>query len=456
MRAHGGIGGVTSFEGGRPLGGLASSRALSLPAGARGLPVAGERAVGTPWSFPLLLVFLVLLYSNAAVLVPALAPAAPAQTVALAALAVLFVERSLARQPVRLAWPESHLLLAFLGVAAVSAFTALWMRHAVENTLTLLKFVAVYLLMANTVESWRRLRTVYAVMAIGALFPAVGALVHVARGELVEGSRAAWIGVFANPNDLAYALALVFPLALAVALERRGVVRWLLWGALAAYAAAAFFTYSRSGLLGFGAVVLLCVVRWTRPGLRLPALLLVAAGAAYAVVSYWGRQEGFGELTDDATTRQRIETMRIGLEVFADRPLLGAGLGCSLLAWPLYADPGANAEGWLHSHNTFIQVLSETGLLGTLAFALLIAVALAKANALARRCRRRGRPDLYRAVSALEIALWGFLVCGLAGGYLLSWFPYLLLGLVSALPRIPDPPPGDPREVRAWPRPGGG
>ena len=40
-----------------------------------------------------------------------------------------------------------------------------------------------------------------------------------------------------------------------------------------------------------------------------------------------------------------------------------------------------------------------------------------------------------RAVSCLEIALWGFLVCGMSGGFAFTWYPYLLLGLISALLR---------------------
>lgn len=432
MRAHG--------HGGLSLAG----------AGARGLPL-GARAVGTPWSFQLLLLFLLLLYSNAALLVPELGPAAPAQWVAVAALGVLFVERSLARRGLALAWPQSHLLFAFLGLAALSGFTALWPRYALENTLTLSKFIAIYLLVANTVESWKRLRIVYGAMVAGGLFPAVGALVFWAGGDRVEGNRAGWIGIFANPNDLAYALTLLFPLALALALDRGSRARWLGRIALPAYAAAVFLTYSRSGLLAFGAVALVCLLRWSRPGLRLPALLLVAAVASWAMLSHWSREEGFDDLSADATVGQRLLTIEIGLKVFADRPLLGAGLGCSLLAWPEYAPREIAEAGWLHTHNTFIQLLSETGVLGSLAFGLAVAASLLAAHRLARRCRRRGRADLYRAVSALEMGLWGFLISGLAGGYLLTWFPYLLLGLVAAVERIPDPPPEAPGEVRAWP-----
>lgn len=459
MRTHG-HGGL-SWTGSRMDAGAGTAPAApglgaplhDLPA--RGVPVRGERAVATPWSFQLLLLFLLLLYSNAALLVPALAAVSPAQWVAVVALGVLFVERSMIRGGLRLAWPQSHLLLAFLGFTAISGFTALWPRYALENVVMLLKFLAIYFLVANTVETWKRLRVVTGTLVLGGLFPAVGALLFWAGGERVEGNRAGWIGIFANPNDLAYALTLLFPLAYALALERRGMARWLGRIALPAYAAAIFLTYSRSGLLAFGAVALVCLWRWSRPSLRLPALLLVGLLAGWAMVTHWSRDEGFEDLSADATVASRLQTIEIGLKVFADRPLLGAGLGCSLLAWPEYAPREVAESGWLHTHNTFIQLLSETGALGSLAFGLALAASLAAAHRLARRCRRRGRKDLYRAASAVETALWGFLICGLAGGYVLSWFPYLLLGLASAVERLPEPEPAAPGpvpgRVRAWP-----
>jgi hypothetical protein len=44
--------------------------------------------------------------------------------------------------------------------------------------------------------------------------------------------------------------------------------------------------------------------------------------------------------------------------------------------------------------------------------------------------------DLGNLGTGLEIALWGFVVCGLSGGYALSWFPYILVALASAARRI--------------------
>jgi len=38
--------------------------------------------------------------------------------------------------------------------------------------------------------------------------------------------------------------------------------------------------------------------------------------------------------------------------------------------------------------------------------------------------------------TGIEIAIWGFVACGLAGGYVLTWFPYILLGLAASARQI--------------------
>lgn len=428
MRTHTGFGGLS---------GAATAAGHRAPARPRTAPAVGRE--GTPWSFKLLLVFLVALYGHVAVVYPALEPYAPAQTLALAALVALAAERMLAHRPIAVVWPTSHLLVAFLGVATLSSFAALWPRHAAEDTLKLLKFVAVYLLIVNTVETWRRLRVAVGVTALAGIFPALGALDNVRTGDLAEGGRAAWVGTFANPNDLAYTLLVLFPLAVALALDTRGWRRLALLSLAALYAATIFLTYSRGGLMAFGAVLLLCFLRWNRSWLRVPAAALAAVAVAAVVATYWTREQGFSDLLADATLQQRLQTIGVGFAMFADNPLLGVGPGCSVIGWPIYAPAGTATGGWLHTHNTFIQVLGETGFLGTVIFVLLMGGALWTAHGLAERWRGEGRREWRekgRLISALEISIWGFLVSGLAAGLLLTWFPYLVLGYVSAARRL--------------------
>jgi O-antigen ligase len=116
--------------------------------------------------------------------------------------------------------------------------------------------------------------------------------------------------------------------------------------------------------------------------------------------------------------------------MFMDHPLTGVGLGCSVIAWPLYAPEGLYTRGALVTHNTVIQVFGETGLLGAIPFLLFLVFGISRARRVAQR------PEVCGIGVALEAALWGLVACGMSGGYVLTWFPYLLLGLTAAAYRM--------------------
>ncbi|HVR28427.1 MAG TPA: O-antigen ligase family protein [Thermoanaerobaculia bacterium] len=405
----------------------------------RPLPVAPQSASPAPWSFRLLLLFLLLLYANLPLHFPQLEQAGPAQTVAVAALVVLFFEKWLAGRAVRLAWPESYLLLGFVGIAGLSVVGALWSRYAAEQVVDLLKIVAAYLLVLNTVDSWRRLRLTMGALVVGGLVPAVGSLIGYSQGDYARGQRVGWVGIFENPNDLAYSLVLLLPLALALAPRARLLARPFYWGAALVYTAAILLSFSRGGLLGLWVVALLCLLSWGSASARILGALVMSASLVFAS-SFWTRDDTGGEILDQETIELRLITIKAGAAMLADRPILGVGLGCSLLGWPLYAPPDAPTDYWLHTHNTVVQVFTETGLLGGTVFLLVVGATMVGAYRAARRLRRSGRRDLHRLVASIGISLVGFLVCGLTAGYLLSWFPYLLLGLASAARLLAEPP----------------
>jgi O-antigen ligase len=379
----------------------------------------------------LLLVFLTLLYSNLPLLMPALEAIRPAKLVAGAALAMLLVEKVFARKTFEFAWPEGVFLFAFLGSAALSSLTALWVRQAVESVSDLMKIALVYFVIVNCANTERRLRGVMWTMVIGGLVPAAGALRNYFHGNLVEG-RAAWVGIFANPNDLAFSLVVLVPLAAFLATGLRRMSRLALLGISIVYIAAIFVTFSRGGALGLVAVIGLCAWRKKSIVFQVLIVLLLVAGLIFAG-RFWTRGEDFSHLNGDISFRQRLATSQAGLAMFADHPLLGVGLGCSLIAWPLYAPEDLYTRTALVTHNTFIQPLAETSIAGFLPFILFIGLGLYYARKLALQSLNSGLANIG---TGLEIALWGFVVCGLSGPYALSWSPYILVALVSSARRI--------------------
>jgi O-antigen ligase len=388
-------------------------------------------ATGTPASYWLLLAFLFLLYANLPMVMPALDPLHLAKVVGGAALVALIAERALARKSMRLASPEGYLLLGFLGAAALSSLTALWPHLAVDAVSDLVKMSIVFFFIVNCATTEMRLRGVMWVMVIGGLLPAAGTLRNYQQGNLVEG-RAAWVGIFANPNEVAYSLVILLPLVAFLAAGLGLIPRLALLGVALLYVAAILVTFSRGGVVGLVAVMGLYA--WRKRSILLLCLmvLLMVSGLVLAG-RFWSRGENFNNLNQDTSFRQRLATSQAGLAMFADHPMLGVGPACSVIAWPLYAPADLYTRGALVTHNSFVQALSEFGILGSVPFILFIGFGLRHARKLALDV---ARPGAFNMGAGIEVAIWGFIVCGMSGGYLLTWFPYILLGLAASARQI--------------------
>jgi len=382
--------------------------------------------------FNLLLLFVISLYAIPAQLFPALEAFHPAQVIAISALVLLVLEKMTLRQSFVLAWPEGYLLLAFVGAAVLSTFSAFWPLRAYEASLDLTRIVIAYFLIVNTVVTEKRLHRFLLAMVVGGLFPALGTLNSYMRGDLVQG-RAHWIGIFANPNELAYILVMLVPLAAALAGHARYPMRIVLWAAISVYVVAIYLTFSRGSLIGLFAVAVLFAMRQRGVLLKVVMGLLVAGGLAFTAAS-WTRSDGL--TNQDYTFQQRVVTVKAGLAMFAAHPLVGVGINCAVVAFPLYASDDFKSKGALVIHNTIIQALSETGIFGFVPFVLLIAFGLyhAKQSRFSEYLQPAGR----RMAAGLEVSLWGAMICGLSGGFLLSWFPYLVVGLISSTRQIAD------------------
>src|SRR5436190_12258083 len=115
--------------------------------------------------------------------------------------------------------------------------------------------------------------------------------------------------------------------------------------------------------------------------------------------------------------------------MFVDHPLFGVGIACSIVAWPLYASANLDFQGALVTHNTIVEALGETGIVGFAFFITLIAPAIIHARKLQTT---ENSNHLAGYGAAFEGSLVGYLVCGVSGGYMVSWFPYIIIGLISA------------------------
>jgi O-antigen ligase len=268
------------------------------------------------------------------------------------------------------------------------------------------------------------------IMMIGGLFPALGTLHNYRIGNLYE-DRASWVGIFANPNEVSYSLVILLPIAAYLALRSGPLARAVLLGLSLIFVAGAYVTFSRGGMLGMVAVVGYFALRSKKFWLQ-AAVAVAVIGGGIVMQAHWSRGQDFSSLNNDLSFQQRIITSQAGLKMAADHPALGVGIACSVVAWPLYAPAGIYTRGALITHNTFVQVFSETGLLGGIPFLMFLGTGLWQLH------RRTVGSEVHTLGVALQAAIIGFMVCGMSGGYVVTWFPYILYGLAAAIGRLPE------------------
>jgi O-antigen ligase len=193
-------------------------------------------------------------------------------------------------------------------------------------------------------------------------------------------------------NDVAYAVVAsivavaIASLPRALDVEPRGGARWLLRTAFAGALLAAMLPMFRTiaiALVAAFAVPLLVEMRFRSLARVAVVALLVAIAAGPLVASIAANRTFENRVTDPSSVYSRLATLRSGLEIVAEHPLAGVGLG-SYHAYYVarYGDgareddveiAGVGAES--SPHNNLLGVLAELGVVG-LFFYLLAAVSL--------------------------------------------------------------------------------
>lgn len=174
--------------------------------------------------------------------------------------------------------------------------------------------------------------------------------------------------MYENPNTFAQVLVLLIPLALVLLLASRTK-----WGRLGSAAAlglgvvAIGMTYSRSSWVGLAAALVVFLFFWKRK--ILPGLLLLGVACMPLLPDAIFNRILSIFNTSDSSTTSRIPLYEAALELLGRRPVQGAGLGTDVVREAI-ADLNTyhGRAAFVHSHNLFLQLWLETGLLGLGAF----------------------------------------------------------------------------------------
>jgi putative inorganic carbon (HCO3(-)) transporter len=298
-------------------------------------------------------------------------------------------------------------------------------------------------------------RIAWVLLALGTLLLLLGPLLIVDHGAsfapLASLQRlgepvARRLGETMNPNVLAGALAVIFPLALALSLRWDWTSRrWLstLSGLLAiGIVAIIVVTASRGSLLAIAAAVpLLLILRWPRLLFLAPVLLLGAIVLFYLHGPTLLDQLAAGPATSGFA--ERVEIWQRALYAMQDFPFTGIGLGTFDRVIPLLypyflISPAVDIP---HAHNLPLQVGVDLGVPGLIAYAaLVICLFVMLISPLRRRALALHWTLAAGALGALVAILVGGIFDVANWGVKLAFVDWLLIAMVVVLHRCAQEP----------------
>ncbi len=188
--------------------------------------------------------------------------------------------------------------------------------------------------------------------------------------EMFTGIQARAVATLENPNMLGEYLILILPIAVGMFIGRgEGLRRFQAFVCIGIMGVCLILTWSRGAWLGLIFAALLFLFMWHRRSvwLILAGIASIPILPAILPASIVSRFTSIGNMTDSSTS-YRVYIWRATVNMIEDNFLSGIGIGEG--AWdrlyPLYAYLGVEAAP--HSHNLYLQIWLELGIIGLLVF----------------------------------------------------------------------------------------
>ena len=330
----------------------------------------------------------------------------------------------------------------FLGWATLSTAwaedTGLALTSVSRYALNLVLFLIVF----TAIRDRRDLGPVLLGFVAGAGFAAAYGLVSPSSedpGRLATGEF--------DPNELAAVLVSGTSLSVGVIALYRGkpLIRLLALGIAIFCACGVWLTASRGGLIALGIALIAAILisgRW-RPVVAVMAIAFAAASYVYfAGIAPADVRE---RITEPASGQARLQEGRttiwqVAWRAFEANPAEGVGTGNFEVSSKHYLlQPGAllRSDQIINepkvAHNSFLEVLSELGVVGLALFVLIVGFSAASTLIAARIFSEAGDHPMQAAALCVAIALIGNLAAGFFFSGQYSKQLWLLLGLGPAL-----------------------
>jgi O-antigen ligase len=348
-------------------------------------------------------------------------------------------------------------LMGFLLVVAIGYQSTRWTAYRFygwDPVKDLAKVFMIFAVATSVLTTRERIRFfIFFYLGCFGLYPVRGALFNFFIYHASTQGRVAWNYMFENPND--FSSLMLFPMGLAMGVYLAEPNKWVKRAAMVGLGLiplTIFMSQSRGGILALvvGAFVVFMGYRRGRMRLLVGSIVIAVGLAIFAPSSVWQRlgntqtavsSGNLDSAGDSHSAEQRYNIWRLAFRVAEDFPVLGVGWGAYPFANAWYARAAgqsaeeAIARGAHDAHNTFLTVLAETGIVGSMLWWSAVAAVVATSMAGLRRLRQAASP-FAEQLKFILVALLAFGVASVFGSFAHLSFTYIHLALLLALTRM--------------------
>lgn len=267
-------------------------------------------------------------------------------------------------------------VLMFALVIGICAVTSISLEESRNIALLMIAFVLSYFVVINTIENEKQFKFILYIFSIAAVITAFYGLYQYMFGDLYS---QAWLdkemfedikmrvySTFENPNVYGEYLILAIPIIAGLLWTEKGIFKKLFWlGSLGVTMLALALTFSRGCWLGIILAIGLLAIMIDRRFILLGIVALLFLPFVLPE-SIMNRFLSIGNMGDSSTS-YRVYIWMGTLAMLADYWFSGIGLGITSfnMIYPIYSYNDISAP---HSHNLYLQLVVEFGIVGLIVF----------------------------------------------------------------------------------------
>lgn len=324
---------------------------------------------------------------------------------------------------------EGKILLAMIGLLYLGAFLSpIWRGGAVVRTLDFSKVFIAFVLIFLIITTFDRLRRIIFIQVLSVIIVCAAALIKGHSTPRMEGVLG---GIYSNPNDLAFAIVLSMPFALAFMVTAKNALVKVAWLAgILVMAVAIFETASRAGFIDLVISGTVTLYYFAIKGRR-PYLIVATGFVGMVIMATVGGTlyDRFAALSGQSKTEKsaygsyedRKYLMLRALDGIEHYPILGVGVR----DFPTYS------LIWHDVHMSYLQICVEGGIPVLILYVMFFYRGFKNLRILRRT--KNLDPDIVLFVGALQSSLVGFVVGACFAPEAYQYFPYFAVAFTATL-----------------------